>query len=139
MFRREYAPYVVAAMILMTLQPLLTTATKINGHYEYLQVDHLFVCALRLAAATSAIPCNIGGHDAAGRGDEAVDIDVPVLDRTCGGADAPEAPNTRDYALYDASSHLLCQQQPHICHPCLRQLHHVPGAYAPQHLKPHYV
>eukprot|EP00966_Prymnesium_polylepis_P276866 6396814-Prymnesium_polylepis.1 len=37
MFRREYAPFVVAATVLMTLQPLLTTATKVNGRYQYLQ------------------------------------------------------------------------------------------------------
>ena len=37
MFRKEYAPFVVTAMVLMTMQPLLTTASKVDGKYPYLQ------------------------------------------------------------------------------------------------------
>ena len=39
MFHRRYAGYVLAATVLMTLQPILTSSSKVDGHYEYLQIS----------------------------------------------------------------------------------------------------
>ena len=39
MFERRYAPYVAAATILMTLQPILVALTKVDGKYLYVQIS----------------------------------------------------------------------------------------------------
>ena len=39
MFDPKYLPFVLAATLLMTSQPILTTLSKVNGHYQYVQVS----------------------------------------------------------------------------------------------------
>ena len=46
MFEARYAPYVVAATVLMTSQPLLTTLSKVHGHYQYVQVSTTLLAEL---------------------------------------------------------------------------------------------
>lgn len=46
MFARKYAGYVLAATVLMTAQPILTTLTKVGGRYEYLQVSTTLLAEL---------------------------------------------------------------------------------------------
>ena len=38
-FEPQFAKYVAAATVLMTLQPIITSASKVEGRYEYLQVS----------------------------------------------------------------------------------------------------
>jgi UDP-galactose transporter len=38
-FDPQFAKYVAAATVLMTLQPIITSASKVEGRYEYLQVS----------------------------------------------------------------------------------------------------
>ena len=44
MFRRQYAQFVIAATVLMTMQPLLTMATKVDGRYLFSQVMGPYFC-----------------------------------------------------------------------------------------------
>ena len=46
MFERRYAPFVLAATVLMTTQPLLTTLSKVHGHYQYVQVSTTLLAEL---------------------------------------------------------------------------------------------
>ena len=39
MFDQKYMPFVVGATLLMTSQPILTTLSKVNGHYQYVQIS----------------------------------------------------------------------------------------------------
>ena len=39
MFDKKYLPFVVGATLLMTSQPILTTLSKVNGHYKYVQIS----------------------------------------------------------------------------------------------------
>ena len=39
MFERRYAPFVAAATLLMTLQPIITSLSKVDGKYEYVQIS----------------------------------------------------------------------------------------------------
>ena len=54
MFDRAYAPFVLAATVLMTSQPLLTTLSKENGHYQYVQISVTLLAEL-VKLALSAI------------------------------------------------------------------------------------
>ena len=46
MFPRKYLPFVAGATILMTVQPILTTLTKVDGHYQYVQISTTLLAEL---------------------------------------------------------------------------------------------
>ena len=46
MFQPRYAGFVLAATVLMTLQPIVTSASKVDGRYEYLQVSATLLAEL---------------------------------------------------------------------------------------------
>jgi hypothetical protein len=57
-FDPQFAKYVAAATVLMTLQPIITSASKVEGRYEYLQVSVTLLAELskKRSAPTSGIP-----------------------------------------------------------------------------------
>ena len=54
MFDRKYAPFVLAATVLMTSQPLLTTLSKEGGRYQYVQISVTLLAELVKLALSAA-------------------------------------------------------------------------------------